>query len=128
MIPPVLDERIFARFCMILKEKSSKHIEMLKTGCADLVCQIKQNDVEAVIFNAHKLKSSSGQMGAKALSHSILQLEQKVVPLFEVTEGDRQAALEQAQHTMSAMVDDLEQLIADTLVALNETCAQQSNK
>ena len=71
----VLDTRAFERFCRILKGKVPKHIEILSSECGVLVNQIRNHDLDAVIFNAHKLKSSTGQIGAKALSNILRDIE-----------------------------------------------------
>lgn len=124
MSDEVLDNKIFKRFCMILKGKANNHIEMLEKGCSDLVEQMKKNDFDAVVFNAHKLKSSAGQMGAMALSSHVAKLEEKLTVFDEATGQRKQASGESASQVVLEMFEGLEPLITETLVALRDVHSQ----
>ncbi|HBF09484.1 MAG TPA: hypothetical protein DHW71_02815 [Gammaproteobacteria bacterium] len=114
----VLDTRAFERFCKILKGKAPKHIKIISDECNALIEQIKQHDIEAVIFNSHKLKSSTGQIGAKALSISLRDIE-----TLAIEEKD----LNHDGEVLVEKMDNLQQLIAQTCSALDEAFVQMNS-
>ena len=92
MSAAILDEKTFQRFCKILKGKALHHVDTLSQECALLLDELQVQDWESVAFTAHKLKSSAGQVGAKALAAQIGALEACVAKGIEsnaaVSEGE----------------------------------------
>lgn len=113
MSEAILDEKIFQRFCKILKKKAFLHIDSLCQECDKLVEEIHSKEWETVLFSAHKLKSSAGQIGAKALAAQIGQVENNVSRTAEGGSSLGEEAL------LVQITVDLESLIAQTNAAFD---------
>ena len=111
MTKQILDDTVFKKFSSILKDRTSRHVGLLFDGCDALLVELGQGDVQAAHFSAHRLKSSSGQMGAVKLSSYMARLESD---LDQQLQGDRNEVLQPSE-----LLNELSALIIDTRQVLN---------
>lgn len=120
MAETILDEKVFQRFYKVLKSKTFNHLDRVASESVLLLDQIRREEWETVVFNSHKLKSSAGQIGAKALSSCITDVESVLLRQSDPHLGPQNQDPAQWQ----GLVNELSSTIAKTEEALNEVRAR----
>lgn len=121
MSAAILDEKIFQRFCKILKGKAFQHIDTLSLECVVLLDELHVQDWDSVIFTAHKLKSSAGQIGAKALAAQIGTVEAYVAKGVESESpfSETESWTEMTQ-TLESLLEETNQAFEDARTMMNQ--------